>query len=1063
MGDHHDLGFKAEYAKSGRASCKACKGSIAQDSLRLAIMVQSPMFDGKIPNWFHYACFWKRARGVRTDDIYGYDSLRWEDQQKIKEKIAGAGGGDGGDGEGSTSTGKDFNTEYAKSGKSTCRGCEDKIAKNEVRISRKDFESQRAKMYGPQDLWHHVDCFVENRDELDFGTDKNPNIITGFSNLKKEDQDMLIEKLGKGSTSGKKRKGETSKGSGGKKKKVEETAEEKALREQSQLLWKFRDALQKDVNNNAMKLLLELNGQGIPSGESKLLDRVADCMAFGALEKCPECKDGQLAYSADGYHCTGNMTEWTKCMYKTKTPKRKAFKIPKEYHDVECLKTYKFVKRDRVFPAVTVRTTEGPVSSSLDSVDGGVNFHPLEGMKFVVSGKFSKSKSEITKAVTKLGGTVVSKCDGKVAAVISTKDEVDKKSKAIKEAENADVHVVDEEFLTKVEKGGAALLITSHSIASWGSDAEKRIAQGSISKSVGKSVGKSFGKFSKRDEAHFTKNVPDKLKMTVKGGAAVDPDSGLENTAHVVEEKGSIYNAVLGLVDVVRGTNSYYKIQALEGDGKNTWWVFRAWGRVGTTVGGNKVERCGSRQSAIQNFKGLYFEKTNNEWENREHFKKFPNKFYPLDIDYGQDSEGDIKQISSKGSTSKLPKSVQDLVCMIFDVESMKKAMLEFEIDLKKMPLGKLSKKQIQSAYSVLTELLELTEKGGSATQILDASNRFYTLIPHDFGMKKPPMLDTKEIIKSKTEMLDNLLEIEVAYSMLKGGDAGEDPIDAHYKQLKTEIVPLPKEDEEFKRIVKYVKNTHAATHNMYELEVEEIWKIKREGEYGRYKPFRDLHNRKLLWHGSRVTNFGGILSQGLRIAPPEAPVTGYMFGKGVYFADMVSKSANYCRTSKQDPKGLMMLCEVALGNMYECTRAEYVNKLPKGKHSCKGLLHFSFIHQHQKSLLEVCMYLDTCNPSQLHYSDGVEIPTGRPVDESLVGIPLNCIMMCVQHFSRWLLFGLYASFSLTLVAADLDAIFLTFGSDMVVFLNFSLRFIVYDVAQINMKYLLKMDFKYKW
>ena len=38
-----------------------------------------------------------------------------------------------------------------------------------------------------------------------------------------------------------------------------------------------------------------------------------------------------------------------------------------------------------------------------------------------------------------------------------------------------------------------------------------------------------------------------------------------------------------------------------------------------------------------------------------------------------------------------------------------------------------------------------------------------------------------------------------------------------------------------------------------------------------------------------------GILSEGLRIAPPSAPVTGYMFGKGVYFADMVSKSANYC------------------------------------------------------------------------------------------------------------------------------------------------------------------------
>jgi hypothetical protein len=40
--------------------------------------------------------------------------------------------------------------------------------------------------------------------------------------------------------------------------------------------------------------------------------------------------------------------------------------------------------------------------------------------------------------------------------------------------------------------------------------------------------------------------------------------------------------------------------------------------------------------------------------------------------------------------------------------------------------------------------------------------------------------------------------------------------------------------------------------------------------------------------------NFIGILSQGLRIAPPEAPATGYMFGKGVYFADMFDKSFQY-------------------------------------------------------------------------------------------------------------------------------------------------------------------------
>ena len=32
----------------------------------------------------------------------------------------------------------------------------------------------------------------------------------------------------------------------------------------------------------------------------------------------------------------------------------------------------------------------------------------------------------------------------------------------------------------------------------------------------------------------------------------------------------------------------------------------------------------------------------------------------------------------------------------------------------------------------------------------------------------------------------------------------------------------------------------------------------------------------------------------------------------------MVSKSANYCFTSRDNPIGFMLLCEVALGDMYE-------------------------------------------------------------------------------------------------------------------------------------------------
>ena len=41
--------WKAEYAKSGRASCKSCKSPIAKDQLRLGKMVQASQFDGFMP------------------------------------------------------------------------------------------------------------------------------------------------------------------------------------------------------------------------------------------------------------------------------------------------------------------------------------------------------------------------------------------------------------------------------------------------------------------------------------------------------------------------------------------------------------------------------------------------------------------------------------------------------------------------------------------------------------------------------------------------------------------------------------------------------------------------------------------------------------------------------------------------------------------------------------------------------------------------------------------------------------------------------------------------------
>jgi poly [ADP-ribose] polymerase len=110
-----------------------------------------------------------------------------------------------------------------------------------------------------------------------------------------------------------------------------------------------------------------------------------------------------------------------------------------------------------------------------------------------------------------------------------------------------------------------------------------------------------------------------------------------------------------------------------------------------------------------------------------------------------------------------------------------------------------------------------------------------------------------------------------------------------------------------------------------------DIFEVNREGEEARYK--KNIPNQMLLWHGSRLSNLVGILSQGLSIAPAEAPSTGYMFGKGVYFADMVSKAADYCFASRDQNVICIFLCEVALGEMNELLHADCnASNLPKDK-----------------------------------------------------------------------------------------------------------------------------------
>lgn len=433
--------------------------------------------------------------------------------------------------------------------------------------------------------------------------------------------------------------------------------------------------------------------------------------------------------------------------------------------------------------------------------------------------------------------------------------------------------------------------------------------------------------------------------MLKRGRAVVDADSGLQDEDHqVLDVGGKLYSETMTRADASHGLNSFYivrqphwfhapatsdcsplplcacapacapQLQIISNDRGTRFHLFRKWGRVGSdSIGGCKLEGpFSSTRTAISAFEEQFEEKTGIPFSvPAEDRVKVPGAFFPIEVRFGETEEGAEEEEGEGEKESALSPAVQQLMRLIFDKKMLQRTMNELEIDLDQLPLGKLSQRTVGLAYQALRELEDVAVddsdaagqrllaqlQGGDVdslstrmrkryTALLDASNRFYSLVPHVTRGGAPlPLLATKSAVADKAKMLDSLAEIEIASSLLRavrGAKSGsEHPLDACYRALRADIRPVPDASEELDMIRRYVRNTHGATHRQYNLEVLHAFSVDRSGEADRFAPWASLHNQRLLWHGSRVSNVVGILSQGLRIAPPEAPATGYMFGKG--------------------------------------------------------------------------------------------------------------------------------------------------------------------------------------
>jgi len=135
---------------------------------------------------------------------------------------------------------------------------------------------------------------------------------------------------------------------------------------------------------------------------------------------------------------------------------------------------------------------------------------------------------------------------------------------------------------------------------------------------------------------------------------------------------------------------------------------------------------------------------------------------------------------------------------------------------------------------------------------------------------------------------------------------------------MNLKIKLLKKDYSEYDLLLSYINNSLTA------VKIKNIFQVEKIGEAEIHNSKLDnLKNKTLLFHGSKVFNFLGILTNGLKICPNEAPCNGQAYGKGIYFSDHFSKSYAYCdfyeyedfKKNKVRNK-YMLICEVALGNV---------------------------------------------------------------------------------------------------------------------------------------------------
>ena len=440
-----------------------------------------------------------------------------------------------------------------------------------------------------------------------------------------------------------------------------------------------------------------------------------------------------------------------------------------------------------------------------------------------------------------------------------------------------------------------------------------------------------------------------------KQGHIIDPDC--PQTGELVEADGLVYSCNLNQTDIDANKNKFYIIQLIKSG--NQYILYTKYGRLGEK-GKPSTQTLTSEIEGKTIFAKQFKAKTGNVWGTKNFVKK-DTKYFLSQISYEDDLKNvKIDDTKMKIPDSKLDKRVQDLIKMLSDIKSLEKTLISLEIDIKKLPLGKIKQSQLKSAEDKLNEIAKMIsetddnsddddsndiEEDISLNQLTKESSSFYTMLPMAFGRKRPPVIDTTEMIQKYKDIITELKNIAVTVKIQADIKVDENPLDSIYSSMNTFISPVDKMSKTWLLVDSYIKSTHGPTHGP-KLELLELFEIEQKGKKELFDKYCEkIGNKQLLYHGTGMTNIISIFKNGMYLDPAQTDskiaISGRMFGMGIYKSSCATKSFNYCKSEISDNIGTLILSEVALGKQYDRVDADWITKdmLAKKKYdSVKGV-----------------------------------------------------------------------------------------------------------------------------